>query len=278
MSGASSVLVVGLKGSGKTSYLAALWHSLESEEVELPLRIARLQPDRTYLNRIREAWLKCEEVGRTSIRGEERISLHLHQLESNKGVDVTLPDLSGESVRLQWSRRRATVEYAEFAAKCDGLLLFVHPEDIKTSRRINAEVEEVDDIPNPLKPWNVDQVPTQVQLVELIQFVSWLRARQASLKIAVLVSAWDRVQSDSVPDSWIERRLPLLHQFLSSNRGLRPWRAYGVSALGGGLENAASLLKNTVPSTRPRVVEGGRKAHHDLTAPLAFVLDLGSSK
>ena len=64
------LLMIGLRGSGKTTYLAALWHYLEFAEVEDQLKLPQLQSDRDYLNSIRNNWLALKPVGRTSLRIE----------------------------------------------------------------------------------------------------------------------------------------------------------------------------------------------------------------
>ena len=55
-------MMMGLPGSGKSTFLAALWHQLESTEIPTAFIAERLQPDREYLNKIREKWLEFEEI------------------------------------------------------------------------------------------------------------------------------------------------------------------------------------------------------------------------
>ena len=96
MSTGSRLLLLGLRGSGKTTFLAALWHLLEAGEIPSALTLDSLQPDRSYLNRIRNSWLSAKEVGRTSIRTVESVSLSLREGSTNKRVEITIPDLSGD--------------------------------------------------------------------------------------------------------------------------------------------------------------------------------------
>ena len=69
--------MLGLPGSGKTTFLAALWHQFESAEIETAFIAERLQPDREYLKSIREAWLACEEISHTSIGIEKSACGHV---------------------------------------------------------------------------------------------------------------------------------------------------------------------------------------------------------
>src|SRR3954469_5056688 len=77
MSSEQSVVMMGLPGSGKTTFLAALWHQLESAEIATAFTTDRLQRDREYLNRIRDAWIAFEEVPHTSAGIEQSALLHL---------------------------------------------------------------------------------------------------------------------------------------------------------------------------------------------------------
>src|SRR5579863_6358676 len=131
MSVGSRCLLVGLKGSGKTTFLAALWHLVEASELPASLTMPKLQPNRRYLNDIRERWLRFEEVGRTPVVVHETLDLLLQDSRTGDLLELAVPDLSGESLRLQWAMRHATVKYAELAKIATGLFLFVHPTSVR---------------------------------------------------------------------------------------------------------------------------------------------------
>jgi hypothetical protein len=293
MSAGSRLLLLGLRGSGKTSYLAALWHLIEAGDIASSLKAAVLQPNREYLNRIRDSWLKFQEVGRTSLRAQETISLLLQDTTTGNSVDITIPDLSGESLRLQWAMRKATTLYTQFAQEACGLLLFIHPDTVRKIPLIPPAKDKESDVAGKsgspvsspdqestaraqeVKLWSPELTPTQVQLVELLQFANWLRPANRTFRVAVVVSAWDMVQDQIPPVSWVEHRLPLLFQYLVANAEVVPFYIYGVSALGGNLTNdLARLQKEMVPANRIKVVDQNLKSHHDLTTPLRFLLAL----
>jgi len=289
MSDGSRLLLIGLRGSGKTSYLAALWHLVEAGELPTALVTSQLQPDRQYLNGIRDNWLKFREVERTSLRSQEMLSLLLRDARTDATIDIILPDLSGELFRLQWVTRKATRQYADFAAKASGVLLFIHPTGIEKSPRIafprgeetspkEAAGAQDNDAAKMLE-WSSNLASTQVKLVELLQFVNYLRLSNRPPSIAVVVSAWDLVRDSILPSSWLENNLPLLSQFLTSNAELAPFRVYGVSALGGDLQKDLQRLQGEdVPSRRIRVVDNKLQAHGDLTAPIRFLLELDKER
>lgn len=292
MSAGSRCLVIGLKGSGKTTFLAALWHLIESNELPARLTVPALQPDRKYLNRIRESWLRFEEVGRTPLVVDETLALVLKDSQSGELFDVSYPDMSGESLRLQWATRHATIRYSEQAKVATGLFLFVHPDTVRKAPRIGTEIsgppgqvpaagtEEgtvkvsmPTELQEKLTDWSVELAPTQVQLVELLQFVHRFTETRHGQRIAVVISAWDLVKDNASPSSWVERSLPLLFQFLVANSDARPFSIFGVSAQGGDLKtDLARLQSEFVPARRIRVVNDNLEESHDLTAPLRFLL------
>src|SRR5271165_6669586 len=71
--------IIGLPGTGKTTFLAALWHLIDAGEVSTRLVLDKLIGDHSYLNSIVEAWRRCEEVPRTSMAAEASVAVHLHE-------------------------------------------------------------------------------------------------------------------------------------------------------------------------------------------------------
>lgn len=282
--------MIGLRGSGKTTFLAALWHLVEAGELPSALTAASLQPDREYLNGIRDGWLRLQEAGRTSVRSVQSLSLLLQDSATGELVDVSLPDLSGETLRLQWTMRRATTAYSERASNATGAFLFIHPKSIVRPARIGLvpSVESTSDGIDGLLPdqpqhiesnsplpnaWVPDFAPTAVQLVDLLQVARNLRTAQGPFRLSVIISAWDVVRERVSPSAWLERRLPLLFQYLTANSSDFPFKAYGVSALGGDLSSDMQRLRlESTPSRRIRVLDDANAEHHDLSAPLRFLL------
>jgi hypothetical protein len=275
--------MLGLKGSGKTTYLAALWHFLESAEIGDDIVLPRLQPYRDYLNSIRSTWLSLERVGRTSMRSFNTATLSLQQRETGATFDVVLPDLSGESFKQQWATRRASTSYHDFASACNGVLLFVHPSSYRKTHPIKpreADSSEDEDeggartIPVS-ETWTPEQSSTQVQLVDLLQILFSLRSQVTGLRVAVVISAWDLVNPALTPTGWLERRLPLLAQFLRANGDWMSSEVFGVSAQGGDLSaDHQRLLDVEVPSKRCKTIRGNDPSPVSLTAPLRFLLNI----
>jgi hypothetical protein len=276
-------LFVGLPSSGKTTFLAALWHVAESGEVPSSLQVSQVTGLRDHLNKIRGQWLSCEEIDRTKIPAERTVSLKLRNPYTSHETELWLPDLSGETFRLQWETRQWSVEFDALAGDSLGALLFIHPKCVFEPGRIDTSIDRmadvlgavtdvrIDDV-TPL-PWTPDKSPTQVKLVELVQFLKARPFSGRALRLAVIISAWDLVMQGERPEIWLQKRLPLLFQYLAANVEVIPFRIYGVSAQGGDLSSQATELQRLVkPSERIRV-DGPEAEAHDITAPIRWVME-----
>lgn len=276
-------LLIGLPGVGKTTFLAALWWVVDSEEVPSSLKLKELVGDRTYLNKIRDSWVRCNPVGRTLPSAEEITVMQLLDEINGITTEVIFPDLSGESFREQWEKRRWTKKYGNLVSKTDGALLFVHPSEVKESIRIDLANEligtlEEQDSSDPRQSdeiidWNPKFASTQVKLIDLLQFISPPFEHKKPFRIAVIISAWDLVRSQGKPpDAWLATTLPLLNQFLTANSDQFDTRVYGISAIGGDLENDVCQLRKTVHYSERIIVEGFESDPNDITAPIRWLM------
>jgi hypothetical protein len=252
-------LLMGLPSTGKTSFLAALWYMVNQPDIECALSIEQLDGDSKYLNLISDAWLQYKAVPRNPLDSEKLVSMILKRRHGTERLQVTFPDLSGESFRLQWTARQFTTQYDSRLQESGGAILFVHPMTLTKPHRIDtlirttqnvqgAEPEESgpdQSVPSSLVPWDSEQAPTQVQLVELLQFIAARDYFRPPFRLAILVSAWDLVSySGEDPQDWISRQMPLLRQFLDCNSDVFDVAFYGVSAQGGRYVSSLFIAEN----------------------------------
>jgi hypothetical protein len=268
--------IVGLPRSGKTTFLAALWHLIDAGEVSTKLVLDRLVGNNTYLNAIVEAWRRCEEVPRTSMAAEESVSIHVHEPATGRKAVLGFPDLSGESFEAQFAARACKPEYVSGYDGEGGIMLFINADrgsDGMTVLDIGPDIGGDDGAQQPqMEDWSAKCVPEQVRLVDLLQFLLVPPFRRRCRRLAVVASAWDVIPEPKIgPADWLAREMPLLDQFLKNNPGSFEVRAYGVSAQGGKVtgDERAGLLKLT-PSQRIQCVGPGAVGH-DLTAPLVWL-------
>jgi len=273
-------LMVGLPGAGKSTFLAAFWHVLHSDEVPGALKLAGVTGDRTYLNGLAEKWRRCEELGRTPIGGEE-VSMLVKNPGTSETTELFVPDMSGETFEVQWEARESSVDYAEKVAGVSGVLLFLHPDTTKETDSIatandvltawaEEPAKDCAKTKTDPKPWQARHAPTQVKVVELLQFLT--AHRDEPTRVAILISAWDLVGGKATAESWIGERLPLLSQYLKANAPTLPSRVYGLSAQGGDLgKDSDALFEHAAPSKRIRIT-GPEVTPHDITAPVKWLM------
>jgi hypothetical protein len=279
------IVLIGLPATGKTSFLAALWYLVQHSQVVSGLRLEKLDGDSRYLNQISQAWVGYELVPHTRIDSETLVSMSLKDVQTSQRLTLSFPDLSGESFTLQWTMRQFTQGYDKFLQQASGGILFVGPLKYNKPIRIdmaNPLVEEIggdrqtaeigQDVSSPPKPWNPERTPTQVQLVELLQFISDRDYFTPPFRLVVVVSAWDQlINLTQTPAEWLAHEFPLFHQFLRSNKNLFETAIYGVSAQGGDYSQRDALVDKT-PSERILVVGPDVGNPHDLTEPLRWLM------
>ncbi len=284
----SKQISIGLPATGKTTFLAALWHIVDSGDVPGSLQLAHTHGDQGYLNRIAAKWGNGQKLSRTSPAEETVVAMRL-VADDGAITEVYFPDLDGESFTDQWVHRKCRRSYFEQADGASGILLFVHPDTVREplwieQRNALAAAARADGTGNEAavsgttdedlgksKPWDARVAPTQVQLVELLQFLTQLPFHRRPRRVAVIISAWDTVQSVyDDPPRWLRERLPLLEQFLVANRELFPARVYGISAQGGELGNR-DLLQ--IPASQRIIVAGPEARPHDITAPIRWLME-----
>lgn len=273
-------LMIGLPEAGKTTFLAALWHVVDSNEVPGSLVLDKFHSDREYVQRLRDAWIKFQTVDRTLGGSISSVSMSLRERNGSESQELVFPDVSGEAFTAQLIERSMRRDFAELVQSAQGVLLFVAPRAIRPGLRI----DEVDKVlgatktdgqssaePAPV-PWDASFVPTQVQLVELLQFIDTVSGG-AEYRLGVVISAWDQaMRFKKNPAEWLASELPLLAQYLEANDIRHPHKVFGISAQGGSLEkDLASLTKHHKQSERIIVDCGDGKATNDITMPIRWI-------
>jgi GTPase SAR1 family protein len=279
----ASLLFIGLPGSGKTTFLAALWHVLNDHSSTTAMKLTMKSGDRTYLNQIAKEWRGCSQVPRTNLQTEQTILLHLDG-DGLGSFDLSIPDLAGEAFKQQLTERRMTHHHDAFIQDATGIMLFLHPDDIQkgtqltTARSLEAELHggQEKDATAPAEGmnnvWSPELLPTQVKLVELLQFI--LDRIQPKLAVAIVVSAWDLIDHLMSPHEFIARELPLLQQFLEANEDVFQYSVFGVSAQGGDITDEVQKKKLLdLDDAQMRIkVRQDQHTDNDITKPIAWLL------
>lgn len=284
----SSLIVCGLPESGKTTFLAALWHLVLSKEISTKLSLSGLSHgEYSYVTDIRDKWLK----GRRQERNRPNRPVQTVGMDFAKSdgdvVKVLFPDHSGEIYSQMWEARSCSNDLAEQFRNRSGVLLFINLNKIKIPRPLIRDIEIKralkQDLPKDEAgvPWDAALSPDQVQLVDILQSLRHNGLNADDGKIAIFLSAWDLVEDQGLePENLLSARMPLLNQYLE--HGQHGWdvRIYGLSAQGTEYlsdddpEEAASetliALLDKSGTERIRLLFDGNNSH-DLTESLDWL-------
>lgn len=281
-----SIVVIGLPGSGKTTFLAALWHLVTARDIDSALRFAGLgRGDSAHLNSIAARWRDAKVQVRTAVGGNRLVKMNLVDPLGHT-VCMTFPDTAGEAYARMWEDRECDADVAE-SLDANSVMLFIHTDTIEPPMWVADEValaKRMGLAPpqgNTL-PWHPRLAPTQVQVVELLQLLTSPQLDRGCRRLAVMLSAWDKAEHEGMlPSVFLKGKLPLLAQYLAHNTAKWTSRIYGLSAQGGDYDateagtapkaQAAALRQLDRPSTRIRLVHDGMETH-DLTEPLSWLM------
>lgn len=247
-----SISVVGLPGSGKTTFLAALWELVQEIRVEKVLRFHSIgDADHSYLRQIVRVWRSAREQARTFFAGLSEVRMRL-QDSSGRVVNVLIPDAPGEEFRSMWEERGIGIDLGHTLGR-GSILLLLNGNKIKAPAWIterealrkaaDAKAKATDEKGKVTRPrkaapvpkeWDPRFAPTQVPLIELLQQVSHEPIGERDRRLVIMISAWDKVEGELLsPAAFLAAKLPMLDQYLAAGRDCWEFRVYGVSAQGG---------------------------------------------
>lgn len=285
MSGNPDVSIIGLPESGKTTLLAAIWHMVREAGSVTALKFDGLsQGNYEHVSALAKRWRAGKRQQRTQTSGMKVVSMRLKTAQG-RSVEVSFPDMPGEDFSGMWEKRevdQAIVGTLEAAA----IVLIINGDTIKfpawiVEQMAIAKGVGIDPAEADLVDWSPHLAPTQVQVVELLQFLMTGDLFVGPRRLAVLLSAWDEVEGDGLsPEEILSTKLPLLDQYLRNGRDPWTWRVWGVSAQGGvyedqdkdeQLEATAALRDLDRPSDRIKVVDEKTEST-DITLPLEWLI------
>lgn len=289
------VVMVGLPESGKTTFLAALWHVVNDAGANTALRFAKLLTDDVaYLNDITRVWRSATKQERTKAEKSHIASMNLEDRAKSQ-VTLTFPDMSGESFQGMWERRECEQTLADLLTQATAILFFINSYGIKMPiwiadiNELLASVAPLQAVPASVataatepaeakmrfaRDWEPEGAPTQVQIVELLQFLISPPFGTNLQRLAIVLSAWDTVKSEgTTPDQFLAQALPLVHQYLTNSAVPYQWRTFGVSAQGGdfGNEEEVKRLRGMDDPSQWIEVQTSYNIGKDLTIPLSWL-------
>jgi hypothetical protein len=297
------ILVSGLPGTGKTTFIAALWCYVKSDATEKSLTVNSLAGvEHEYLNSIANDWMEYKIPGRSLQNTHfEKVILPLKRVSDSQAVTLEIPDIAGEKFRDHFDMREWSFEFDSLLHDVTGILVFVNPlaannqpkfiadaiesEALFEENAMNAdppitqggsakkEASEVPPKPT-LTNWDIKFVPNQVKIVEGLQFLHHHKTLQKPLKLSIIISAWDAVPGaeELEPEQWLENNLPMLSQYLQCNVDKFTSCFFGVSAQGCDYEKDAEVDALIEKPLHDRVkIKQGKNTDTDITQTIIWM-------
>lgn len=287
-----SIVVCGLPASGKTTFLAALWHVIQSGDFQPKMSMSSLAfGDYGYVNSIRDRWLSGTRQDRT-VGTAFTIGIDLKAPDGEE-IRLLFPDHSGETFDSIWEHRSCEESVSDQLRDRTGVLLFIGPKDLTqpmplieviiTEAQMRAALPDDENAiisDDRIEEWDAKSSPDQVKLVDMLQILQRNLKGRKGEKLAICISAWDHVDQTIKPETFVQNELPLLHQYLLyADHGFE-YKIYGVSAQGTEyLEDndedpippkLGKLLNNKHATSRIQLIDDGTITN-DLTIPLSWL-------
>ena len=266
---------MGLTGAGKTTFLAALWHSINNNSFETKLKLAKIDNGQ-YLAQLSKKWVDASPLERTMPSNEQKDICVKLKTSSERTFDLFFPDLSGETFQKQYEQRAISEELVEYIQEADAILFFIHVDKVKPLGLISEHLTDAqgDGIEQKTTRDPKKHDPIQVQTIELLQFIIALRKEKLT-NISFVFSAWDLVKqfdSDMTPEDFLFTNMNMLWQFCYSNSDLLRYNIWGISAQGADYDHKEALLEKSSPIERIIVEDSVGNIGGDITLPLYMLM------
>lgn len=141
-----SVVFAGFRATGKTTFLVALWHTVVNKDVPGALSLERIyEGDRDYITKRYSEWLAYEPVKRTQVDYDTPILMTLREQRHGRLLQLGIPDLSGETFKVQFEERRASAILVKAVKTATGVAIFINPKNVDDPTRIRDVWDAVED-------------------------------------------------------------------------------------------------------------------------------------
>lgn len=271
--------MVGMPGSGKTTYLAMLSNMLVdgSSDTKLYKKVEDMPEGYEHFSEFGKQLLKCKELGRTHRLVYNKLRISLWDVSENEYL-LDVPDISGEVFRDLINDRRITQEIADRIRESDCLLFFINYKNMSWEKRIPLQKEDTSKKnigTNKIEALDLNledkREANQSEIVELLQTLLDLKLNRPYIRF--VLSAWDKVEdekgTDILPSKFVEEMFPFLYQFVETNSKYLKVEYWGVSAQGGDFQNPRDVERIKEEEYNAiKVIEPTGRRSSDLTALL----------
>jgi hypothetical protein len=256
----AKILIAGLPGAGKSTYIGALAYTLEHPVNKQVYTMSETPDDTTIIKKLYRPWLCQKPVDRTVAGNGNNIDLRVKKGDTI--IDLSLPDIVGEDFESLLKGQSNVLE--SWCENAEGLLFMIKdfPGDTLTEAvtegGANQQITAAFDIKE-----------TSPQVKNIVLFKELCRQFKFK-KIAIAISAWDS-KGATCPEEYLKNYFPVFYNYISHNYS--SILIFGLSAQGDAYkeENRADIEERTTKGTRAYIVYD-KETKYDLSIPISFLV------
>ena len=276
-------MIAGLPGSGKSTYIGALWYCLmHPEKIEGIKMVAdkmNLADDLTVLNRLSDAYKYVKLIDRNYSDQNETVQINLKVADSDTRLQVEIPDFLGENFRDLVELKESEL-VSEWLKDTDTLVYFMN--EVTPPEFEDDHGPEDDESPMPAKEVPQFSIKTISAVAMNIMVLKCLLNKKSFKKVVIVLSWWDQKTNNGTtknnPQEYLKDNSPALFNFIQYH--IPNFEIIGLSAQGQEYptkdqENYEATKKEIKAKTREgkrSFVEIGDEIVHDLSLPLYLLI------
>ena len=272
-----SLLLLGESNVGKTHYGAQVLRRLNTGRGAFELVDGKnLKPFRTALEKISQG-LSAPHTPRAEY--SESIWT-LREKATDTHMDLLWPDYGGEQVSAMIERKSLPPAWREQIVCASGWIFMVRPSQVPLPEDILTRAVSLP----PLDDITSSSLSPQSKLIEVLQMLqykkrSYLEHKGLLPPLAVVLSCYDELATEALPDAYCRFHLPMLNQFVSSNWPKDRLRIFGLSPLGQPLSQTTPDHDYAAsgPEKNGFVIDENGAKSDDLLAPVEWILSVSDT-
>lgn len=276
-------MIAGLPGSGKSTYIGALWYCLmhpeKIEDIKLVADKMNLADDLTVLNRLSDAYKNVKLIDRNYSDQNETVQINLKVADSDTRLQVEVPDFLGENFRDLVELKESEL-VSKWLNDTDTLVYFMN--EVTPPEFEDDHGPEDDESPMPAKDVPPFSIKTISAVAMNIMVLKCLLSKKTFKKVVVVLSWWDKNTDNGVvpnnPQKYLKEYSPALFNFIQYH--IPNFEIIGLSAQGqeypkedqGDYEATKKEIKAKTREGKRSFVEIEDKILHDLSLPLYLLI------
>lgn len=270
------LLIIGKPHSSKTVFIAQFYSRLQKRKSKLSLY--KPVDDLSAITAAREALANGDEPEATNT--ERSVNLILPIQFGEEQIDLVCPDYGGEQINTILTSREVDKKWLNAIKESDNWIFFIRLNNISEQLDIskitvteehmqgNSEVVEIQ-----------FSISDQSALIELLQIFLHSKEhdyhfKNSIIKLTVVLTCWDELETEEKPKQVLQKKLPLLLNFIESNWKAEKLKIIGLSAQGFPLDNVENKEKYQIEGSENfgyLIKEDGQKTN-DITELISEAL------